>query len=45
MLENNGVKTVSDMAKLTEDDLRKMKVDENAIPEIMARVDMAQKLE
>ena len=45
ILESHGVKTLSDMAKLTEKDLKKFKMDAKAIPEVMARVDMAKKLE
>ena len=45
ILETHGVKTISDMAKLTEKDLKKFKIDPKAIPEIMTRVDMAKKLE
>ena len=45
ILESHGVKTISDMAKLTEKDLKKFKMDSKAIPEVMARVEMAKKLE
>lgn len=45
ILESHGVKTIGDMAKLTEADLKKFKMDSKAIPEVMTRVEMAKKLE
>ena len=45
ILESHGVKTINDMAKLTEADLKRFKMDAKAIPEVMTRVEMAKKLE
>ena len=45
ILESHGVKTISDMAKLTVADLKKFQMDAKAIPEVMTRVEMAKRLE
>ena len=45
ILESHGIKTISDMAKLTEADLKKFQMDAKAIPEVLTRVEMAKRLE